>query len=131
MSDGRGRHTTVTRELIVIPGCGLIIDTPGLRALGLTGSEEGISTTFPDIEELASVCRFRDCTHTDEPGCQVLAAIESGELPAERLASYHKLLREARAAAMKTDVHLRAEETRKWKVITKWYKNHPKNPGKR
>ena len=60
-----------------------------------------------------------------------LTAIESGELPGERLASYHKLLREARAAAMKTDVHLRAEETRKWKVITKWYKNHPKNPGKR
>jgi len=131
LSDGRGRHTTVTRELIVIPGQGLLIDTPGLRALGLTGSEDGIATTFPDIEELAGGCRFRDCTHADEPGCAVRAAIESGDLDASRLESYHKLLREARAAAMKTDVHLRAEETRKWKVIHKWYKQHPKNPNRR
>lgn len=130
LSDGRGRHTTVTRELIAIPDCGLIIDTPGLRSLGLTGSEDGIANTFPDIEELGGDCRFRDCTHTDEPGCQVLAAVESGDLPPERLASYHKLLRETRAAAMKTDIHLRHEETRKWKTIAKWYKNHPKNPNR-
>ncbi|MDH3198592.1 MAG: ribosome small subunit-dependent GTPase A, partial [Candidatus Krumholzibacteria bacterium] len=78
VGDGRGRHTTVARELIKIAGCGVIIDTPGLRALGLTGAEEGISTAFSDIEQLAGECRFRDCGHNDEPGCAVRSAVESG-----------------------------------------------------
>ena len=130
VSDGKGRHATVARELIAIPGHGVIIDTPGLRALGLTGSEEGIDATFPDIEELAGSCRFRDCTHHDEPGCEVQAGVESGALAPGRLASYHKLMREARVAAMNTDVRLRGEEKRKWKSIAKWAKDYKKQKGR-
>jgi ribosome biogenesis GTPase len=130
VSDGRGRHTTVARELIQMPGGGLLIDTPGLRALALTGSEEGISSTFPDIEKVSEACHFRDCSHADEPGCAVLAAVESGELPTERLASYHKLTREAQFAASRTDVHLRAAEERKWKIIKKAAKQYFKQTGR-
>ncbi len=123
VNDGRGRHTTVTRELIPVPGGGVLIDTPGLRAIGLTGSEAGIASAFPDVDDLAPSCRFRDCTHRDEPGCAVVAAVEAGELPPERLESYHKLMREAQVAAMKTDHRLRSEEVRKWKIIHKSVKN--------
>ena len=130
VSDSRGRHTTVSRELIQIPLGGIIIDTPGLRELGLTGSEEGISAAFPDIGRFALECRFRDCTHHDEPGCAVRTAIESGAIPMERLASYHKLEREAEVAAMKTDMRLRAEEKRKWKIIHKSVRNFHKLTGR-
>jgi ribosome biogenesis GTPase len=130
LSDHSGRHTTVVRELIQLPGGGILIDTPGLRALALTGSEVGIAATFPEIEGAARACRFRDCTHNDEPDCEVQAAVESGELPASRLANYHKLMREAEVAAMKTDFRLRAEEARKWKVIRKAAKDFRKHTGK-
>jgi ribosome biogenesis GTPase len=130
VNDGRGRHTTVARELIQLPQGGLLIDTPGLRSLGLTGSEEGISSTFPDIDEASRSCRFRDCTHTEEPGCAVRAAVESGTLSPERLANYHKLMREAQVAAMKTDAHLRAEEKRRWKIIHKAAKDYYKRTGR-
>lgn len=130
VSDHRGRHTTVSRELIVLPGGGVLIDTPGLRALALTGSESGIAGVFPEIEEAALSCHFRDCTHRDEPGCAVRAAVESGELDAARLESYHKLIREAEVAAAKTDVRLRAEETQKWKTISKAIKDYHKHVGK-
>ena len=130
LKDGRGRHTTVARELISVTGGGVLIDTPGLRAIGLTGSEEGISAAFPDIDTAAQSCRFRDCTHHDEPGCAVTAAVESGTLPPERLASYHKLVREAQVAAMKTDARLRAEEDRKWKIIHKAARNFYKRTGR-
>ncbi len=129
-SDGRGRHTTVTRELIPMAGGGVLIDTPGLRSLGLTGSEAGIASAFPDIDDLALSCRFRDCTHRKEPGCAVVAAVESGALPSERLASYHKLIREAQVAAMKTDHRLRSEEVRKWKIIHKSVKGLDKRTGR-
>jgi ribosome biogenesis GTPase len=119
ISDGRGRHTTVARELVKAPGGGVLIDTPGLRALGLVGSEEGISITFPDIDELATACRYRDCTHHQEPSCAVQAAVEAGSLPPERLASYHKLIREAQVAAARTDARLRSQEERRWKTIAK------------
>lgn len=128
--DHRGRHTTVARELIQLPGGGILIDTPGLRALALTGSEEGIAATFPEIEQAAKVCRFRDCTHRDEPGCAVRAAVESGDLPLDRLVSYHKLLREAEVAAMKTDFRLRAEELHKWKDIRLAAREFYKHTGK-
>jgi ribosome biogenesis GTPase len=130
MSDHRGRHTTVVRELIQLPGGGILIDTPGLRALALTGSDAGIASTFPEIEEAARACRFRDCAHNDEPGCAVRAAVESGRLPASRLANYHKLLREAEVAAMRTDSRLRAEEVRKWKDIAKASRDYFKHTGK-
>lgn len=130
VSDQRGRHTTVARELIALPDGGVLIDTPGLRALGLTGSEEGIALTFSDIDQLSDACRFRDCAHQDEPGCAVQAAIDSGALPAARLVSYQKLMREAEVAAARTDTRLRAEEDRKAKTISKavkdYYRTHPR-----
>lgn len=130
VSDGRGRHTTVARELIALPGGGVLIDTPGLRALGVTGSDEGIALTFAEIEQLAGGCRFRDCTHHAEPGCAVRAAVDAGALPAARLISYQKLLREAEVAAARTDKRLRAEEERKARTITKaakdYFRTHPR-----
>ena len=130
VNDQRGRHTTVTRELIALPGGGVLIDTPGLRALGLTGSEEGITLTFSDIEELSVACRFRDCAHQDEPGCAVRDAVARGTLPAARLASYQKLMREAEVAAARTDARLRADEDRKAKSLSKavkgYYRDHPR-----
>jgi ribosome biogenesis GTPase len=130
VSDGRGRHTTVARELVNIGGRGVIIDTPGLRALELTGSEEGISSAFPDIEQYAHSCRFRDCSHSDEPDCAVRSAVESGTLCPERLASYHKLLREVQVGAMKSDAGLRAEENRKRKIFSKAVKDYHKRTGR-
>lgn len=130
VSDQRGRHTTVARELIALPDGGVLIDTPGLRALGLTGSEEGITLTFSDIEQLSDACRFRDCAHQDEPGCAVRAAVAAGTLPAARLASYQKLMREAEVAAARTDTRLRAEEERRAKSISKaarnYFRTHPR-----
>ncbi|MDH3198470.1 MAG: ribosome small subunit-dependent GTPase A, partial [Candidatus Krumholzibacteria bacterium] len=93
-------------------------------------AEEGISTAFSDIEQLAGECRFRDCGHNDEPGCAVRSAVESGALPSERLESYHKLKREARFAAMKKDARLRAEAERKWKIISKSVKKYYKRSGR-
>ena len=114
--DDEGRHTTTVRQLLTLPGGGLVIDTPGLRELQLwdVGSA-GLEATFADVEELAADCRFGDCTHVHEPGCAVLAAVESGELPRERLDSWRKLQRELRAIAMRHDAVLRKEEVRKWK----------------
>ena len=117
--DGKGRHTTVHRELVPLPHGGVLIDTPGLRGVGLWDSEDGVALTFPEIEELAGECRFGDCAHETEPGCAVLAAVESGALPARRLASYRRLLRENEWVTSRTDARLRAERRGRWKVITK------------
>lgn len=129
LGDGKGRHTTVTRELILLPGGGVLMDTPGMRAMAVHDLSSGLDSAFPDIAELALLCRFRDCTHTDEPGCGVTAAVAAETLSAERLASYHKLQREAVVAAMKTDARLRAEEVRKWKIIHKSVRGHDKRTG--
>ncbi|GAB3147042.1 ribosome small subunit-dependent GTPase A [Microbispora hainanensis] len=118
-ADGRGRHTTVHRQLIPLPGGGLVIDTPGIRRVGLYEMSEGVDLVFSDIEELAEGCRFSDCRHQSEPGCAVLAAVESGELPERRLESWNRLQREAAWMARRTDARLRAEQTRKWKTIHK------------
>jgi ribosome biogenesis GTPase / thiamine phosphate phosphatase len=93
-ADAKGRHTTVTRDLIVLDGGGVVIDTPGLRALGLLDSGGGVAATFDDISGLADQCRFRDCAHGDEPGCAVTAAVAAGTLDPERLARYHGVLTE-------------------------------------
>mgnify|MGYP005774760681 CR=1 FL=1 len=85
----KGRHTTTSREMFPCPLGGVVIDTPGMREMGAESAD--LSKTFAEIEELAQYCRFRDCTHTSEPGCAVLAAVESGELDSRRLESYHKL----------------------------------------
>lgn len=129
IGDGRGRHTTVTRELILLPGGGVLMDTPGMRAVAVHDLTDGLETAFSDIAGLALHCRFRDCTHADEPGCAVKKAVAEGSLSAERLASYHKLQREAVVAAMKTDARLRAEEVRKWKIIHKSFRGHDKRAG--
>ncbi|NLJ30400.1 MAG: ribosome small subunit-dependent GTPase A [Clostridiales bacterium] len=92
--DDRGRHTTTRRELLVLPGGGIVIDTPGMRELGVEAVD--LSQSFSDIDALASQCRFRDCTHTAEPGCAVLKALETGQLDARRLENYQKLKREAK-----------------------------------
>jgi ribosome biogenesis GTPase len=118
-SDGRGRHTTVHRELVVLDDGGLIIDTPGLRRIGLADGGEGLEAVFSDIDELAQDCRFDDCSHAGEPGCAVVAAVESGELPQRRLDSWFKLRREAEWAASRTDARLRSQRTRQWKQIHK------------
>ncbi len=119
VSDGRGRHTTVARELVPLPNGGVLIDTPGLRTVALWDAEDGITAAFSDIARIAQGCRFRDCSHTDEPGCAVLAAVESGELAPDRLASWRNLLSETRASAARADAKLAAEERRRWKTISK------------
>jgi len=115
VDDDEGRHTTSHRELILLPGGGLVIDTPGLRELQLWEGG-GLDETFGDVEELAGDCRFNDCSHTQEPGCAVLAAVESGELPHERFHSWRKLQKELRAIAVRHDALLRKEEARKWRL---------------
>ncbi|MFE0640740.1 ribosome small subunit-dependent GTPase A [Streptomyces sp. NPDC058877] len=115
--DGKGRHTTTTRNLFVLPGGGVLIDTPGLRGVGLWDAEAGVGQVFSEIEELAGDCRFHDCAHDAEPGCAVAAAIEEGALPARRLESYRKLIRENRRIVAKTDARVRSEMLKEWKRI--------------
>ena len=93
-SDGKGRHTTVSRSMIALPGGGMIVDMPGVRGLGLWESERGLQAAFPDIVQLSEHCRFRDCAHENEPGCAVQEALRSGSLAPERLESYQHLVRE-------------------------------------
>ena len=97
--DQRGRHTTTARELIPLSGGGVLIDTPGLRAVSLWDSDAGLSQVFGDIEALAAQCRFSDCAHRTEPGCAVLAAVERGELDADRFEHYVRLDQELDATA--------------------------------
>ncbi|MFE9558584.1 ribosome small subunit-dependent GTPase A [Streptomyces sp. NPDC006692] len=114
--DGKGRHTTTTRNLLVLPGGGVLIDTPGLRGVGLYDAETGVGQVFAEIEELAADCRFHDCGHEAEPGCAVLTAIEDGSLAQRRLDSYRKLMRENQRIVAKTDARVRAEIRRDWKA---------------
>lgn len=93
--DGRGRHTTTGRSLHAIAGGGLVIDTPGMRSLHVSDTGFGIETLFAEITERAPACKFRDCTHTHEPGCAVQAAVAAGEFPAERLMRWRKLNEES------------------------------------
>jgi ribosome biogenesis GTPase len=116
--DRRGRHTTTSRHLVTVPGGGVIIDTPGLRSLALTG-EEGIAAAFFDIEDLAVECRFTDCRHEQEPGCAVQTAVDSGQLDVDRLASYRKLRKESAYQARRGDPLARAAAERVWKIRTK------------
>jgi ribosome biogenesis GTPase len=93
-TDGKGRHTTTARELFLLPGGGVLVDTPGLRSLGMWRSDEGIAAAFADIEELARSCRFSDCTHDHEPGCVVMEAVKDGRIDAERVRNHQDLQRE-------------------------------------
>jgi ribosome biogenesis GTPase len=111
--DSRGRHTTTSRELIALPGGALLIDTPGLRSVGLWDDGSGLEQAFADIEGLAGDCRFRDCRHGGEPGCAVRAAIASGDLDESRLASHRKLERELRSIDLRADVAASRAEGRR------------------
>jgi ribosome biogenesis GTPase len=115
---GEGRHMTRHRQLVQLPGGGMIIDTPGLREAQLWEGEEGLNNLFDDIEELALRCRFTDCAHNTEPGCAIKTALAEGTLDAARFNSYRKLQRELRAIAAKSDARIRIEERRKWKQIS-------------
>jgi ribosome biogenesis GTPase len=121
---GQGRHTTSHRQLLKVPGGGLVIDTPGLREIQLWAGAEALAEVFLDIEELALRCKFTDCRHETEPDCAVVAALEGGTLDASRFRSYRKLQRELRAIEVKADVRLQIEERRKWKLINKSVKQH-------
>ncbi|HEV2363835.1 MAG TPA: ribosome small subunit-dependent GTPase A [Caulobacteraceae bacterium] len=118
-NDGRGRHTTTHRELILLPGGALVLDTPGMRELGLWDAEDGVAVGFADIESLAADCRFRNCSHCGEPGCAVRSAVEAGALDPARLASFRKLAREAAFEAARDDPLLRAERRKRWIAIHK------------
>ena len=128
--DGRGRHTTSHRELILLPGGGLLLDTPGMRELGLWDSDEGLAATFEDIETLAAGCKFSDCGHGAEPGCAVRAAITRGVLEEARWRSYQKLQRELDHLQSKEDPALRAAKRRQWVQITKAQRSGKKLRGK-
>ena len=117
--EAKGRHTTTHKQLVILPGRGVLLDTPGLRELGLVGDASGLGSAFVDIQDVGAGCRFRDCQHEREPGCAVLAAIEAGVLTEERLRSYHKLGRELRAAQQRRDPALMANAKRRWKAIAK------------
>jgi ribosome biogenesis GTPase len=99
--DARGRHTTAYRALVPVPGGGAVLDTPGLRSVGLFDSADGLAHTFEDIDDLAVLCRFGDCTHTREPGCAVVEAVATGDISPRRMESYHKLRRENTAAVQR------------------------------
>ena len=125
--DDRGRHTTSGRQLLVMPGGWLAIDTPGLRELGLQDVSEGLDQTFTDVTDLALACRFSDCAHESEPGCAIQAALADGSLRPERLASHRKLQREVRHAEREADARgIRAAERARWRAIQKSVKVHMK-----
>jgi ribosome biogenesis GTPase / thiamine phosphate phosphatase len=122
-SDQKGRHTTTRRQLIVLPGGGLLIDTPGLRELQLWDTGDGLGAAFDDVEALAPQCRFRDCRHDMEPGCAVKAAVADGRLDARRHESYLDLRREQAALAGKQDERAALEQKRQGKILGKAIRN--------
>ena len=124
-ADGKGRHTTVTRELVPLPWGALLVDTPGLRGVQLWDAEEGLERAFAEIEELAEQCRFADCAHRTEPGCAVTAAVDDGRLSVRRLESYEKLQREQEWLARRYDARLRAEQRREWRIRAKALRDNP------
>ena len=116
-NDSRGRHTTTNRELLMLPNGTMIIDTPGMRELGMWNCEEGLDKTFKDVEQFLGDCKFSNCTHTNEPGCKILEAIENGELSQERYNSYLKLKNEAKYNS-DSETYLKAKKDR-FKEISK------------
>lgn len=117
--DGRGRHTTTFRQMHLLPGGGLVIDTPGLRELKLWASETGITGTFAEIEAFASHCRFGNCQHDGEPGCAVQAALDAGEIDLARFQSYVKLQKELAYLSRRDNLNEAQDEKAKWKQISK------------
>jgi ribosome biogenesis GTPase len=124
--DHRGLHTTTARQMFFLPQGAALIDTPGMRELQLWSSEDGLSQTFDDIEELAENCKFRNCQHNNEPGCAIQEGMENGTLDAGRYRSYCKLQREMAYLHRKQDTKAKLEEEKKWKQISTQYRKRTK-----
>ena len=118
-ADGKGRHTTTYRALIPIPGGGAVLDTPGMRQVGLLDAGAGLDQAFADVAELIAACRFADCAHEAEPGCAVRAALGSGELSRRRWESWRKLQREVAYETRRRDARLAAEERGRWRRLSR------------
>jgi ribosome biogenesis GTPase len=126
--DGRGRHTTTARELHLLPGGGLLIDTPGMRELGLYDDADGVDTAYADVVDLAAGCRFRDCGHHGEPGCAVAAAIDDGRLDPARFTGWRKLQAEAHRQLLRVDARARAEERARLRTFHRALRDQPNRP---
>lgn len=120
--DSRGRHTTTHRELFLLPGGGMVIDTPGMRELQLWHADDGLAEAFRDIEALAAHCRFADCQHQHEPGCRIREARSDGTIDPRRYEHYLKLQRELQYQAAREDTNLMEARERRWKEISKLQK---------
>jgi ribosome biogenesis GTPase len=127
-SDGRGRHTTTARELHLLPGGGLLVDTPGMRELSLYDDTEGVDTAYADVALLAADCRFRDCQHRTEPGCAVAAAIDDGRLDPARYSAWRKLQAEAHRQLLRVDARARAAERAKLRSFYRAIREQPNRP---
>lgn len=124
-TDAKGRHTTTHRELCPISNGGMIIDTPGMRELQVWSDEEHLSASFEDIEELAKFCKFSNCQHQSEPGCEIQAAISDERLPKERWQSYQKYLRELEFLSQQQDVNAKLRQKAGRKKFTRLIRNRP------
>jgi ribosome biogenesis GTPase len=126
--DAKGRHTTASRDLVPIPGGGILIDTPGLRGLGVWDAHEGLSAVYDDIEALVPACRFADCTHRTEPGCAVRAAVDEGTVDADRVDRYLHLQDEIAANEARRDATARREKKRRDKIMMRTMRAYRKGP---
>ncbi len=123
--DGRGRHTTTARELHLLPGGALLVDTPGMRELALYDDAAGVEAAYADVTALAAECRFRDCAHRTEPGCAVAAAIDDGRLDPARFAAWRKLEAEAHRQRLRVDARARAEERARIRTLHRAMRDQP------
>ena len=123
--DGRGRHTTTARELHLLPGGALLVDTPGMRELALHDDAAGVEATYADVADLALDCRFRDCAHTGEPGCAVAAALDDGRLDPARYRGWRKLQAEAHRQLLRVDARARAEERARMRSLHRSLREQP------
>ncbi|WP_022669078.1 ribosome small subunit-dependent GTPase A [Desulfospira joergensenii] len=114
---GKGRHTTTSRDLILMPKGGMVIDNPGIREISFWEVDNGIDAAFPEIEKLSLGCRFTDCSHTHEPGCRVLGAVDKGEIPGERLENYRKMRRELAFLSLRQNKSADRVEKERWKGV--------------
>jgi ribosome biogenesis GTPase len=127
--DGKGRHATASREMFLLPGGGLLLDTPGLREVGLEGGE-GLAAVFPEIAALAAGCRFRDCAHAGEPGCAVVDGVAEGRIAPERLESWRRLARESAFQRSRSNEQAQRERKKKEKIISRAIKGIYKLKGR-
>ncbi|MCK5343723.1 MAG: ribosome small subunit-dependent GTPase A, partial [Candidatus Heimdallarchaeota archaeon] len=117
--DGRGRHITSSKNIILLPGGGLVIDTPGLRELQILSSGEGLKNAFSDIEQISEKCKYKNCRHVNEPSCAVLTAVTEGIISEKRLNNYHKLTREIDYNLSRYDARFKNKRSKFWKTISK------------